>query len=185
MLPELGWERKILTESAGSLASRKRCDFENAETPRFQKITAIFLANLWVENAAIFSAIASFWDAKAGSYSGSMFLSDSLSDGLPYRTCHHLTCQYCEAADLLEAPKPRKITSISKALKSDFRGLPQSNPKSNPKSNFLARKVTQKWLFRVKTLLLGLFLGLLWGRPRKSLFRRFWDTFNFSGCRGF
>ena len=30
----------------------------------------------------------------------------------------------------------------------------------------------------------GLLLGLLWGRPRKSLFSHFWATFNFSGFRG-
>ena len=62
---------------------------------------------------------------------------------------------------------------------------PQSNPQSNPKSNFLIRKVTQKWLFQVEKLLLGLLCGLLWGRPQKSLFSHFRATLNFSGFRGF
>ena len=71
-----------------------------------------------------------------------------------------------------------KVTQ--KWLKSDFRRPPQSNPRSNPKSNFLTRKVTQKWLFRVRKLL----FGLLWGGPRKSLFSQFWATLNFSGFWG-
>ena len=41
---------------------------------------------------------------------------------------------------LLEAPNPEKLKAAQKWLKSDFRGLPQSNPKSNPKNNFLTRK---------------------------------------------
>ena len=89
------------------------------------------------------------------------------------------------AADFLEPPKTRRIKSSSKWLKSDFRGLPQNNPKSDPERNFLSRNVTQKWLFRVRKLLSGWLLGLLWGRPRKSLFSHFWATFTFSGLQGF
>ena len=72
----------------------------------------------------------------------------------------------CEAADLLEPPKPRKIRSSSKWLKSDFRGLPKSKPKSNPKSDLLDPKKSLKSDFFGSTKsLLGLLLGLLLGRP--------------------
>ena len=70
------------------------------------------------------------------------------------------------AVDLLAAPKPRRTKSHSKVTKSDFWGSPPSNgnPKTNPqKVTFLPEK------FRVKQSL----LGLLWGKPRKSLFSHF------------
>ena len=68
------------------------------------------------------------------------------------------------------ARNPEKFKVTRKWLKSDFWGPPQSNPQSNPKSNFFTRKVTQKWLFRVKKSLLALLLGLLWGGTPKVTF---------------
>ena len=87
---------------------------------------------------------------------------------------------YCMFKKILTSQNPRnpkKFKVTRKWLKSDFWGL----PKSNPQSNFLTRK-SHFWVtFRVKKLL----LGLLWGRPQKSLFSHFRVTLNFSGFRGF
>ena len=43
----------------------------------------------------------------------------------------------CDAADLLEAPKPRKVIEVAQMWqKSDFRSLLRRNPKRNPKVTF-------------------------------------------------
>ena len=81
-----------------------------------------------------------------------------------------------------EIPKKFKVTQ--KWLKSDLRGLFQSDPKSNPKSDFLTLE-SHFWVtFGVEKSLFGLLVGSLWKRPRKSLFCHFWVTLNSSGFRG-
>ena len=46
-------------------------------------------------------------------------------------------------------------------------------PKSDPKSDFLTPKVTQKWLFQVKKLLLGLLLSHFEGNPESNFLATF------------
>ena len=61
-------------------------------------------------------------------------------------------CWYCEASDLLECPKPRKMKSSSKWPGSDSRGLPKSNPKVTfwpPKSASKVPSSGQKVTFGV------------------------------------
>ena len=84
----------------------------------------------------------------------------------------------------LKPRNPEKFKAAQKCVKSDFRGPPKSNPKSNLKSNFLTQKVTQKWLFRVRKLLFGLLLGLLWGGTPKVTFQSLLSYFEFFGVFG-
>ena len=64
-------------------------------------------------------------------------------------------------------------------------GPPSKWLESDLKSDFLTRKVTQKWLFRVKKLLFGSLLSLFGGGPESHFCGHFWATLNFSGFGGF
>ena len=75
---------------------------------------------------------------------------------------------------------PEKLKVAQKSLKSDLRGLSQSNSKNNPESDSLTRKVIQTWLLRINNSR-KLFLKLLWERPRKCFSSYFWTTFSFFG----
>ena len=57
-------------------------------------------------------------------------------------TMPFVRCCECEAADLLETPKPEKLKVTPKRLKSDFWGLSQSNLKVTPKVTFGPENVT-------------------------------------------
>ena len=61
---------------------------------------------------------------------------------------------------------------------------PKVTLKVTPKVTFWPEKSLLSHIFRVKKSLWELLLGLLWGRPRKSLFSHFLSYFEFFGVRG-